>query len=185
MKKSLELFVTFFKIGAFTLGGGYAMLSMVEKAIVDKKKWIESDDFWDLIAVVQTLPGVFAVNTALYVGYKISKAKGAVMAMLGAILPSIIAILCIAMFFTEFKGNAVVERVFKGIRPCVVALILSPSLRMIKSAKITWKTAVIPIAVVAVIWIFKVSPTYVILASIVLSLIYALVMQRRIKSDEL
>ena len=185
MKKPLQLFLTFCKIGAFTLGGGYAMLSMVEKAVVDQKKWIPTDEFWDMIAVVQSLPGVFAVNTALYVGHRVAGTKGAFAAMLGAIIPSITIILLLATVFREYRDQPVVERVFKGIRPCVVALILAPSLRMIKSAKVTWKTAVIPIATVFLIWWCKVSPAYVILAAIAGSLIYALIINRRERFDKL
>lgn len=181
MKTAFQLFFTFFKIGAFTLGGGYAMLSMVEKAVVDKKKWIAADEFWDMIAIVQSLPGVFAVNTALYVGHKIDGRKGAIAAMLGAIIPSIVIILLLATIFREYRDLPVVERIFKGIRPCVVALILAPSLRMIKSAKITWKTAIIPIATVLLIWLCKISPAYVILAAIAGSLAYALVLEKRTK----
>ena len=179
MKKPLQLFWSFFKIGAFTLGGGYAMLSMVEKAVVDQKKWIPTDEFWDMIAVVQSLPGVFAVNTALYVGHRVAGTRGAFAAMLGAIIPSITIILLLATVFREYRDQPVVERIFKGIRPCVVALILAPSLRMIKSAKVTWKTAIIPIATVFLIWWCKISPAYVILAAIAGSLIYALVIGRR------
>ena len=181
MKTAIQLFYTFFKIGACTLGGGYAMLSMVEKAVVDKKKWIASDEFWDMIAIIQSLPGVFAVNTALYVGHKIDGRKGAIAAMLGAIIPSIVIILLLATVFREYRDLPVVERIFKGIRPCVVALILAPSLRMIKSAKITWKTAIIPIATVLLIWLCKISPAIVILAAIAGSLVYALVMQKKAK----
>lgn len=181
MKIAFQLFYTFLKIGAFTLGGGYAMLSMVEKAVVDKKKWIPSDEFWDMIAIIQSLPGVFAVNTALYVGHRIAGKKGAAAAMLGAIIPSIVIILLLATIFKEYRNLPVVERVFKGIRPCVVALILAPSLRMIKSAKVTWKTAIIPIAAVVLIWWCKVSPAMVILAAIAGSLIYALLMERKMK----
>ena len=155
------------------------MLSMVEKAVVDKKKWIPADEFWDMIAIVQSLPGVFAVNTALYVGHKIDGRKGAAAAMLGAIIPSIVIILLLATVFREYRNLPVVERIFKGIRPCVVALILAPSLRMIKSAKITWKTAIIPVATVLLIWLCKISPAIVILAAIAGSLIYALVMEKR------
>ena len=176
-----QLFITFFKIGAFTLGGGYAMLSMVEKAVVDTNKWIPSDEFWDMMAIVQSLPGVFAVNTALYVGHKIAGRKGAAAAMLGAIIPSIVIILLLATIFREYRNLPVVERIFKGIRPCVVALILAPSLRMIKSAKVNWKTAIIPIATVFLIWWCKVSPTIIILAAIGGSLIYAMIMERKVK----
>ena len=181
MKTAFQLFFTFFKIGAFTLGGGYAMLSMVEKAVVDKKQWIASDEFWDMIAIVQSLPGVFAVNTALYVGHKINGVKGAVAAMLGAIIPSITIILLLATVFREYRDLPVVERVFKGIRPCVVALILAPSLRMIKSAKVTWKTVIIPITAVFLIWWCKVSPAIIILAALAGSIVYALFMEKKVK----
>lgn len=163
------------------MGGGYAMLSMVEKAVVDKKRWIPTDEFWDMIAVIQSLPGVFAVNTALYVGHKVGGTKGAIAAMLGAIIPSIVIILLLATIFKEYRDLPVVERIFKGIRPCVVALILAPSLRMIKSAKVTWKTIIIPItAVVLIVWC-KVSPAMVILAAIGGSLIFAIFMERKMK----
>lgn len=184
MKKSLQLFATFFKIGAFTLGGGYAMLSMVEKAVVDQKKWIDADEFWDMIAVIQSLPGVFAVNTALYVGHRIDGARGAVAAMLGAIIPSITIILLLATVFHEYRDLPVVERIFKGIRPCVVALILAPSLRMVKSAKLNWKTAIIPLATVFLIWWCKISPAYVIIAAIVGSFCYAIYINRCAKKED-
>ncbi len=184
MKKSLQLFATFFKIGAFTLGGGYAMLSMVEKAVVDQKKWIDADEFWDMIAVIQSLPGVFAVNTALYVGHRIDGTRGAVAAMLGAIIPSITIILLLATVFHEYRDLPVVERIFKGIRPCVVALILAPSLRMVKSAKLNWKTAIIPLATVFLIWWCKISPAYVIIAAIVGSFCYAIYINRCAKKED-
>lgn len=184
MKKSLQLFATFFKIGAFTLGGGYAMLSMVEKAVVDQKKWIDADEFWDMIAVIQSLPGVFAVNTALYVGHRIDGTRGAVAAMLGAIIPSITIILLLATVFHEYRDLPVVERIFKGIRPCVVALILAPSLRMVKSAKLNWKTAIIPLATVFLIWWCKISPAYVIIAAIVGSFGYAIYINRCAQKED-
>lgn len=184
MKKSLQLFATFFKIGAFTLGGGYAMLSMVEKAVVDQKKWINADEFWDMIAVIQSLPGVFAVNTALYVGHRIDGTRGAVAAMLGAIIPSITIILLLATVFHEYRDLPVVERIFKGIRPCVVALILAPSLRMVKSAKLNWKTAIIPLATVFLIWWCKISPAYVIITAIVGSFCYAIYINRCAKKED-
>ena len=132
-----------------------------------------------MIAVVQSLPGVFAVNTALYVGHRVAGTKGAFAAMLGAIITSITIILLLATVFREYRDQPVVERIFKGIRPCVVALILAPSLRMIKSAKVTWKTAIIPIATVFLIWWCKISPAYVIFAAIAGSLIYALIIRRK------
>ena len=160
-----QLFKTFFGIGTFTIGGGYAMLALVEKSVVQKKKWMKQDEFWDMIVAVQAIPGVFAVNTALYTGYRIKGMKGAICAALGAVIPSFVIICLVAMFFVEIKENTVVERVFTGIRPCVVALILAPALQMIKSAKVTWKTAFIPIFAVFLVWWCGVSPVYIIIAS--------------------
>jgi chromate transporter len=160
-----QLFKTFLGIGAFTIGGGYAMLSLVEKAVVQKKKWIGKDDFWNLIVVVQTIPGVFAVNTALYIGHKLKGVKGALCAALGAVIPSFVIICLVAMFFAEIKDDAVVKRIFTGIRPCVVALILAPALQMVKSAKITWKTAFIPVVAAFLVWWCGVSPVYIIIAA--------------------
>ena len=142
MKTTIQLFFTFMRIGAFTLGGGYAMLDMIESAVVNKRRWINKDEFWDMITVVQMLPGVFAVNTALYTGYKIKGVQGAAAACLGAVIPSFVIILLIAAFFLDYKSNPVVERVFKGIRPCVVALILSPSIKMLKNSKLDRKSVV-------------------------------------------
>lgn len=183
MKLYLQLFQTFFTIGAFTIGGGYAMLSMVEKSVVEKKKWLTDRDFWDLLVVVQSIPGVFAVNTALYVGYKIKGMRGAFCAALGAILPSFFIICLVALFFVEIKDNSTVEKIFKGIRPCVVALILVPALQMIKSARITRKTIAIPIVAAILIWQFGVSPIYVIIASALGGLLLGVYSYSRIKKS--
>lgn len=160
-----DLFYTFVKIGAFTLGGGYAMLAMVEKAVVEQRKWIEEKDFWDMITLVQTLPGVFAINTALYVGYRIKGMKAAIAAMLGAALPSFIIIILLATFFSNMWENEVVVAIFKGIRPCVVALILAPSVKMVKSVGISLKMMWVPILAVIAVCVFYISPIYVIVVS--------------------
>lgn len=183
MNLCFQLFLTFFKIGAFTLGGGYAMLDLVEKSVVGRKKWVDTHEFWDLIAVIQSIPGVFAVNTALYIGYKLKGIKGALCAALGSVIPSIIIILLIAVFFTEFKQNEVVEQIFKGIRPCVVALILSPSLKMIKSTGFSWKMISIPIVTVFLIWWCGVSPVYVIISAILIGLLVGFVSYRFVKKE--
>jgi len=175
-----QLFITFLNIGTFTIGGGYAMLSLVEKAVVQKKKWMSHEDFWEMIAVVQAIPGVFAVNTALYTGYKIKGRGGAACAALGAVIPSFVIICMVAMFFVEIKDNAVVERIFKGIRPCVVALILAPALQMIKSAKVTWTTAFIPALAAFLVWWCGVSPVYIIIAAASGGLLFGIYSYRRV-----
>lgn len=182
MKICWQLFITFLNIGAFTIGGGYAMLDMIERAIVKKHGWINHDEFWDSIAVVQTLPGVFAINCALYVGYKIAGGKGALVASLGAMLPSVIIMLLIAVFFTDYKDNSTIEKIFRGIRPCVVALILSPSIKMCITAKINIKTAIIPISVALLIYLCKISPAYIIFFAIISCVCYALFVQNKIKN---
>lgn len=148
-----QLFLTFFKIGAFTFGGGWAMISIIEREIVDKHHWIERNSFLDLLAVSQALPGILAVNIATSVGDKIKGFKGSMMASLGTILPSFILILLIAIFLTPdiIKNNVVISSVFMGIRPAVVALIIAPVLTSAKSARLTLKTLWIPVLVALMI----------------------------------
>ena len=150
----LQLFATFFKIGAFTFGGGWAMLSLIEKEIVDKRGWIDRTEYLDLIAVSQSLPGILAVNVSVAVGDKLRGMKGAVTASLGTILPSFMIILCIAIFLTPdlIKENETLSAVFKGIRPAVVALIVAPVISSARSAGIGWRTVIIPVAVALLIW---------------------------------
>ncbi len=157
MKKQsllLQLFLSFFKIGAFTFGGGWAMISIIEKEIVDKFHWLEREEFLDLLAVAQSLPGILAVNISVAVGDKLRGGKGSICAALGTILPSFLMILAIAVFLTPdmIKNNAVLSPVFKGIRPAVVALIIAPVITSARAAKISWKTIFIPVSVALLIW---------------------------------
>ena len=153
-KQCFQLFASFFKIGAFTFGGGWAMISIIEKEIVEKKKWIEKEEFLDLLAIAQSLPGILAVNISVAVGDKIKGKIGSMCAALGTILPSFLIILAIAIFLTpdSIKNNEVISSIFKGIRPAVVALIIAPVLSTAKSAKIGYKTVAIPIAVALLIF---------------------------------
>ncbi|MDR1226942.1 MAG: chromate transporter [Prevotellaceae bacterium] len=174
MRVYWDIFYAFLKIGAFTLGGGYAMVPLIEREVVDSKKWISRHEFIDLLAIAQAVPGVLAVNMAVFAGYKVRGVKGSVVAALGATLPSFVIILAIAIFFTGFKDNPVVERIFKGIRPAVVALIAVPVITTAKAAGITYKTVVIPIVVALLIWLLSVSPVYVVAAAAAGGLIYQL-----------
>lgn len=161
----LDSFLTFFKIGSFTIGGGYAMIPLVEKEVVNNKQWVEKEEFLDILAVAQSAPGVLAVNMAIFIGYKLKGLKGSIVTALGTILPSFLIILLIAIYFVNFKDNPVVERIFKGIRPTVVALIVIPVFNTAKSAKITYKTVFIPIVAALLIWLLGVSPVYIVLAA--------------------
>lgn len=148
-----RIFTSFFKIGAFTFGGGWAMISIIEREIVDKYHWIERDDFLDLLAIAQSLPGILAVNIATAVGDKLRGTKGSIIASFGTILPSFLIILAIAIFLTPdmIKNNRIISSVFMGIRPAVVALIIAPVLTSAKAAKLTWKTVWIPLVVALLI----------------------------------
>lgn len=161
----IESFKTFFKIGLFTFGGGYAMIPMIEAEVVDKHKWLDKEEFLDIIAISQSSPGVLAINVSVFIGYKLKKIKGAVCSSLGTALPSFLIILAIAMFFHQFEDNKVVSAIFRGIRPAVVALIAVPTFNMAKSARITLTNCWIPIACALAIWMLGVSPIYVVLAA--------------------
>ena len=158
-----DSFTTFFKIGIFTLGGGYAMIPLIEEEVVNKKQWVSKDEMLDLIAIAQSCPGVFAINIATFVGYKLKKTRGAVAATLGTALPSFLIILAIAIFFSQFKDNIVVAAIFRGIRPAVVALIAVPTFRMAQRAEIGWSNCWIPVVCALAIWLLGVSPIYIII----------------------
>ena len=161
----LEFFLTCNKIGAFTLGGGYAMIPIMEREFVDKHQWMDRQEFMDIMVVAQTTPGIFAIDMASHIGYKLRGVWGGIVGALGIALPSIIALMVIAMFFLNFKDNEYVAKFFRGVRPAVVALIAAPCFKMAKTANITWRTAWIPVACAALIWLLGVSPIYIIIAA--------------------
>jgi chromate transporter len=134
MRFLLEIFVAFFKIGAFTFGGGHAMVPLIQKEVVDEKGWIEAEDFIDILALAQTAPGPVAANTSVFVGYKLVGIPGAVWALLGTVLPSFMVILAIAMYFTRIADSLVIRAAFSGIRPAVVALVASAAINIGKTA---------------------------------------------------
>lgn len=150
----LELFFTFMKIGAFTFGGGWAMISIIQREVVDKHEWIEKEEFLDLLALAQSLPGILAVNISVSVGDKLRGFKGSLASALGTIMPCFLIILTIAIFLTPelITSNPTIAAIFKGIRPAVVALIVAPVITSAKAAKIDWSTAWIPTVVALLIW---------------------------------
>ena len=160
-----ESFRTFFKIGMFTLGGGYAMIPIIEEEVVNRHKWVDKQEMLDLIAIAQSCPGVFAINISIFVGYKLRKVRGAIATALGTALPSFLIILAIAMFFHQFEDNRVIAAMFRGIRPAVVALIAVPTFNLAKSAQLNWFTVWIPIVSALAIWLMGVSPIWIIIAA--------------------
>ena len=165
-------FKTFFKIGIFTLGGGYAMIPIIEAEVVEKKKWLTKEDFIDTVAIAQSSPGVFAINLSVFIGYKMKRVKGALVTALGTALPSFLIILLIAMFFRHAQDNPVVAAMFRGIRPAVVALIAVPTFNMAKSANIGWSNCWIPIASALAIWALGVSPIIIIILAAIGGYVY-------------
>ena len=160
-----EAFKIFFKIGALTIGGGYAMVPLIENEIVDKHKWLSREDFVDLLAISQSAPGILAVNISIFIGYRLRGIRGSIVTALGTVMPSFLIILAIALFFHNYQDNAVVEKIFKGIRPAVVALIAAPTFKMAKSAKITRYNIWIPIVSALLIWLLGFSPIWIIIAA--------------------
>lgn len=161
----LDAFLTFFKIGLFTIGGGYAMIPLIEAEIIEKKKWVGKEEFLDLMAIAQSCPGVFAINIAIFIGYRLRRVKGAIVSCIGTALPSFIIILLIASFFHQFKDNEIIAAAFRGIRPAVVALIAVPTYNLAKKAKLNRYTFWVPIVSALLIWQLGVSPILIIIAA--------------------
>lgn len=167
-----ELFKTFFQIGFFTIGGGYAMIPLIERKVVDEKAWVSDKELLDLIAVAQSCPGIFAVNISIFIGHKRKGNWGALASAVGTCLPSFFCILAIALVFQQFRDNPWVEHFFRGIRPAVVALITIPVFRMAKSARISRYNVWIPIVAAFLIWMLGVSPIFIVLAAGVSGYVY-------------
>ena len=148
------------------------MIPLIEEEVVNKKQWVSKDELLDLIAIAQSCPGVFAINIAIFIGYKLRKVRGALATTLGTALPSFLIILAIAIFFSAFKENEVIAAMFRGIRPAVVALIAVPTFRMAQQAKIGWTNCWIPIACALAIYALGVSPILIIIIAGVGGYIY-------------
>ena len=179
MVKYCELFYSFLKIGTFTVGGGYAMIPLMEEELVDKRQWMSREEFLDQLALSQSMPGVLAVNMATGLGYRLRGMWGAVSAIAGNIVMPIVFILVLALLFREFRDNVYVERFFMGVRPAVVALIAAPVCRLGQSAKIGWKDCWIPIVAALLIWLFDVSPILIILAAVALGFAYGRIVNKK------
>ena len=171
MKLVIDLFIAFAKIGSFTFGGGYAMLPMIKKEVVERHGWASDNEILDYFAISQVTPGVIAVNTATFVGYKIGGLVGAIAATLGVIFPSIVIIAIIAAFLTNFASLPAVVHAFNGIRACVCVLILNAVYNMAKKSVIDIPTAIIFILVAIVAIMSVVSPFILVILAGVLGFI--------------
>lgn len=156
MGKLGRLFFTFLKIGAFTFGGGYAMIALLETEFIDRKKWMTREEFLDMVAIAESTPGPVAINSATYIGYKVTGVAGAALATLAVSLPSFIIIYLISLFFERFLALEWVARAFRGIQVCVVYLILTAGLDMLKSLRRDALSLVIFFCVLAVMTAFSI-----------------------------
>lgn len=158
-----KLFHLFTKIGLFTIGGGYAVIPLIEKEIVSRD-WLSHAEFYELLAITESLPGVFATNIAALVGYKIAGVKGGLVAALGTIIAPFLIIIIIAAFFSRVQDNLYIAKAFKALRPVVVALIAAPCYTAIKVNKMKLNNLFIPLLALVLMWFFNVSPVWIIIA---------------------
>ena len=176
----LDLFLTFFRIGAFTFGGGYAMLPMLQKELVEKKGWVTEEEMLDYFAVGQCTPGIIAVNTATFVGYKVKKVSGGIIATLGVVAPSLVIITIIAAVLSNFADIPAVKNAFAGIRVAVCVLIINSVVKLLKKSVVDKLTAVVYVVVALCAIIFsKVSPVIFVVAAALLGIIVRVFVQGR------
>lgn len=163
-KELFEIFITFFKIGAFTIGGGYAMLPLIEKEVVEHKKWVKEEEIVDIFAIVQSVPGVIAINTSMFVGYKKAKIRGAVSAALGVTLPSFFMILAIYYALSGIKDNIYIQKAFEGVRAGVTALILLIAVKLAKKTITSYISAIIAVLAFILLVFFEIHAILIIVA---------------------
>lgn len=171
MNSLWTIFISLLKIGAFTFGGGYAMIPLIEAEMIQKRSWLNREEFINLLIMAQSIPGPIALNTAVFVGYKTRGWKGAFAALLGVVIPSFVIILLIATVFTDFKDNHYVAAAFKGMRPAVVALIAAPLIGMSKG--MSWWKILLAVGAAAAIWLAGLSPIWFIFAGAVVGIAWS------------
>ena len=175
-----QIFAVFAKIGAFTIGGGYAMIPIIRDEM-SRRGWIPDDELPDIVALSQSAPGVLAVNISIFAGYRLRGVKGSIAATLGSVLPSFCIILAIAMIFTTFKDNPWVIRAFQGIRPVVIALIAVPMLNMARKCCKTWWAWLLAAGALVLVAFLNVSPVYIILCVLVAAFGYIYLKEKWIR----
>ena len=172
MKKVVEMFWSLFKIGAFTFGGGYAMIPLIEEEIVNKNKWMSKDEFMDILVISQSFPGALAINCCTFVGYRIGGIIGGVAGLLAVVLPSFLIILVIAAFFMQFRNNVYVNKVFNGINAAVPMLVLIAVVSLAKGVKRSLTNAIIIIVALVLLTVFKLNPVIVIILGALYGIIF-------------
>ena len=171
MLRLWEIFWTFLKIGAFTFGGGYAMIPLIQHEVVARHKWLSEREFIDLLTIAQAAPGPISLNTAVFVGYKQLRYLGVLSAIMGVVIPSFTIILVVALFFTEMRHNSIVDAAFRGMRPAVVALIVAPIVGLTKGMH--WWLIALSAVVAVVVWHFGFSPIWLLIAGAIAGVLWA------------
>ena len=179
MKTLIDLFFTFCRIGGLTFGGGYAMLPIIQKEIVEEKKWATEEEVLDYYAVGQCTPGIIAVNTATFIGYKVHGIIGAIVATLGVVFPSLIIITIIAALLKNFANYSIVQHAFSGIRVVVIALIVSAILKLAKTSIKNSTTLIIAIIAFILVAFVNLSPIYIVIAAACIGLILKFIRCRK------
>lgn len=178
MRALLEILWSFLKIGAFTFGGGYAMIPIIQHEVITRRKWLSEREFSDLLTLAQAAPGPISLNTAVFVGYKQRKYLGSLAAILGVVIPSFVIILLVAMFFANVRHNHWVDAAFRGMRPAVVALIIAPIVGLTRGMR--WWMIAVALATAVVVWHFGISPIWFLIGGAVVGLLWAAHNGRRV-----
>lgn len=179
MGRYFELFRSFFKIGIFTFGGGYAMIPIIEREVITRRGWIEEKEFYDLLTLAQSAPGPISLNTAVFVGYKMYGYRGALSSLLGVVLPSFLILLLVAMFFSQIRQNPIVDAAFRGMQPIVVAIMLAPVLGFTRGMH--WSMMSVAAALALVVWHFEISPIYFLIVGGVAGLAWAVIRGKEVE----
>ena len=179
MGRYFELFRSFFKIGIFTFGGGYAMIPIIEREVITRRGWIGEKEFYDLLTLAQSAPGPISLNTAVFVGYKMYGYRGALSALLGVVLPSFVILLLVAMFFSQIRQNPIGVAAFRGMQPIVVAIMLAPVLGFTRGMH--WSMMSVAAALALVVWHFELSPIYFLIVGGVAGLAWAAIRGKEVE----
>ena len=179
MKELFNLFIAFAKVGVLTFGGGYAMLPILQREIVEKNNWASDEELMDYYAIGQCTPGVIAVNTATFIGYKVHGIIGAIVATLGVVFPSLIIITIIAALLKNFANYSIVQHAFSGIRVVVIALIVSAILKLAKTSIKNSTTLIIAIIAFILVAFVNLSPIYIVIAAACIGLILKFIRGRK------
>lgn len=168
----LDIFLTFARVGGLTFGGGYAMLPILQREVVEKRGWVSEADVMDYYAISQCMPGIIAVNTSLFIGHKVKGARGSIAAALGVVFPSLVIIMLIAAFIGSFAHLPLVQNAFAGIRVCVLVLIVNAIIKLSKSSVVDWVSAAVCLTVMLLSIFTDISPVIFVVASGLLGMLY-------------